>query len=135
EPAVRSLLSFADEFAGPGQPSFAQAPRMKSRLAAIEGAAPLIERGLSAYSADHEGGIAALHRLLERQHYRLADWRLAMSGINYRRFFDINELAGLRVEDARTLRDMHALVARLIAAGQLHVLPLLHTAGTRHTTR
>ena len=40
--------------------------------------------------------------LLERQHYRLAHWRLAGSEINYRRFFDINTLAGLRVEDRGT---------------------------------
>ena len=76
-----------------------------------------------------ETGVGALHRLLERQHYRLADWRLAVSGINYRRFFDINELAGLRVEDARTFRDMHELVARLIAADQLQGLRLDHIDG------
>jgi (1->4)-alpha-D-glucan 1-alpha-D-glucosylmutase len=129
EPVGRALLSFADEFSRPGQPSFAQAPKMKSRLAAIEGAAALIERGLSAYRADHEAGIAALHRLLERQHYRLAYWRLAMSGINYRRFFDVNELAGLRVEDPRTFREMHELVERLVAADQLQGLRLDHIDG------
>ena len=84
---------------------------------------------MSAYRADHEAGVNVLHRLLERQHYRLADWRLAVSGINYRRFFDINELAGLRVEDARTFRDMHELVARLIAADQLQGLRLDHIDG------
>ena len=64
-----------------------------------------------------EAGVSALHRLLERQHYRLAYWRLAVTDINYRRFFDINELAGLRVEDrARSARCI-ALVARLIADG------------------
>ncbi len=52
-----------------------------------------------------------------------------MSGINYRRFFDINELAGLRVEDARTFREMHELVARLIAADQLQGLRLDHIDG------
>ena len=77
----------------------------------------MIERGLAAYRADSEAGASALHRLLERQHYRLAYWRVAVSAINYRRFFDINDLAGLRVEDPATFRAMHALVARLIAAG------------------
>ena len=52
-----------------------------------------------------------------------------MSGINYRRFFDINELAGLRVEDPRTFRDMHELVARLVAADQLQGLRLDHIDG------
>lgn len=52
-----------------------------------------------------------LHHLLERQHYRLAYRRVAADEINYRRFFDINELAGIRVEE-RTLFDrIHQLVA------------------------
>ena len=96
EPAGRALLALADEHARPGPPSYAAG-------AGAEAAACRHRRrgrrsssaGLSAYRADHEAGVNALHRLLERQHYRLADWRLAVSGINYRRFFDINELAGL----------------------------------------
>jgi (1->4)-alpha-D-glucan 1-alpha-D-glucosylmutase len=129
QPAGRALLSLAHEYARPGQPSYAAAPTLKQRIAGIEGASAVIERGLSAYRADHQAGINALHRLLERQHYRLADWRLAVSGINYRRFFDINELAGLRVEDARTFREMHELVARLVAADQLQGLRLDHIDG------
>ncbi len=57
------------------------------------------------------GAVTALHRLLERQHYRPAFWRLASNEINYRRFFDINALAGLRVEDPATFASMHRLVA------------------------
>jgi (1->4)-alpha-D-glucan 1-alpha-D-glucosylmutase len=129
EPAGRALLSFAGEHSRPGSPSYKQAPAFKLRLAAMADATAIIERGLPAYRADHEAGVGALHRLLERQHYRLADWRLAVSGINYRRFFDINELAGLRVEDARTFREMHELVARLIAADQLQGLRLDHIDG------
>jgi (1->4)-alpha-D-glucan 1-alpha-D-glucosylmutase len=128
-PAGRALLTLANEHSRPGSPSYKQAPAFKQRLAAIEGAGEVIERGLSAYRADHETGVGALHRLLERQHYRLANWRLAVSGINYRRFFDINELAGLRVEDAPTFRQMHELVARLIAADQLQGLRLDHIDG------
>jgi len=129
QPAGRVLLALADAHARPGQPSHGSAPELKQRLAGIDGAAAIIERGLIAYRADHEAGVSALHRLLERQHYRLADWRLAVSGINYRRFFDINELAGLRVEDPRTFRDMHELVARLVAADQLQGLRLDHIDG------
>ncbi len=73
----------------------------------------------------------ALHRLLERQHYRLAHWRLASSDINYRRFFDINNLAGLRVEDAGTFDAMHELVAQLIAEDKLQGLRLDHIDGLR----
>ena len=103
---------------------------MKQRLAAIDGAAADHRaRACRPTAPTSEAGVNTLHRLLERQHYRLADWRLAVSGINYRRFFDINELAGLRVEDARTFRDMHELVARLIAADQLQGLRLDHIDG------
>lgn len=129
EPAGHALIALASECRRPGTPSYRDAPAMKQKLAAIEGGSAVIERGLVAYRADREAGVNALHRLLERQHYRLADWHLAMSGINYRRFFDINELAGLRVEDARTFREMHELVARLIAADQLQGLRLDHIDG------
>ena len=62
------------------------------------------QRGLDAYRAgpDRAAQTLALHHLLERQHYKLGHWRLASSDINYRRFFDVNSLAGLRVEDAGT---------------------------------
>src|SRR5262249_50919551 len=54
-----------------------------------------------------------LHRLLERQSYRLAFWRVATHEINYRRFFDINDLAGLRMESPRLFETAHRLVWRL----------------------
>jgi (1->4)-alpha-D-glucan 1-alpha-D-glucosylmutase len=127
--AAGALLALARDHSRPGTPSYRQAPAFKAELAAIDGGAEIIQRGISAYRADHEAGVNLLHRLLERQHYRLADWRLAPSGINYRRFFDINELAGLRVEDARTFRDIHGLVARLIAGGRLQGLRLDHIDG------
>ena len=53
----------------------------------------------------------ALHRLLEKQHYRLAYWRVASDDINYRRFFEITDLAGVRVEDRAVFEATHALVA------------------------
>jgi (1->4)-alpha-D-glucan 1-alpha-D-glucosylmutase len=55
----------------------------------------------------------ALHNLLEQQHYRLAYWRVASDEINYRRFFEITELAAMRVEDADVFRAMHALIGKL----------------------
>ena len=81
-PAGRELLAAANEYATLNAPSYRQAPTLKRRLASIQGASAIIQRGLSAYRADHESGISALHRLLERQHYRLADWHMAMSSIN-----------------------------------------------------
>jgi (1->4)-alpha-D-glucan 1-alpha-D-glucosylmutase len=129
QPAGHALLALAAAYGTPGAPSYSQAPELKQRLAAEPGAAAIIGRGLVAYRADGENGVNLLHRLLERQHYRLAYWRLAPSGINYRRFFDINELAGLRVEDMGTFRAIHRLVGKLIATGQLHGLRLDHIDG------
>ena len=51
-----------------------------------------------------------LDALLERQNYRLAFWQMAKQDLDYRRFFDINTLVGLRMEDDRVFADTHALV-------------------------
>jgi (1->4)-alpha-D-glucan 1-alpha-D-glucosylmutase len=55
-----------------------------------------------------------LHELLEAQAYRLAYWRTAAHEINYRRFFDVNSLAGLRVEDPHVFEAIHRLLATLL---------------------
>ncbi|MEJ2623598.1 MAG: malto-oligosyltrehalose synthase [Pseudolabrys sp.] len=131
EPAGRALLALAGDYHTQGEPSYREAPTLKQRLHDIDGGAAVIERGLSAYSSDNEAGAAARHRLLERQHYRLAYWRVAFSAINYRRFFDINDLAGLRVENPATFRAIHTLVARLIGGNELQGLRLDHIDGLR----
>ncbi|GAC1536676.1 MAG: malto-oligosyltrehalose synthase [Candidatus Velthaea sp.] len=71
----------------------------------------------------------ALDELLAEQFYRLSFWRVAVDEINYRRFFDINDLAGLRVEDAEVLAQTHRLVFRMIADGQLQGLRIDHIDG------
>ncbi len=70
-----------------------------------------------------------LHALLEAQPYRLASWRTAMHEINYRRFFDINELAGIRMENPAVFEAAHALLARLVAEGSVTGLRLDHVDG------
>ncbi|MEA2937401.1 MAG: (1-_4)-alpha-D-glucan 1-alpha-D-glucosylmutase [Alphaproteobacteria bacterium] len=125
----RALLELAARNAGPGTPSRDDAPAFKTALAGIDGAAAVIERGLAAYRPSHQTGVATLHRLLERQHYRVAFWRVAVAAINYRRFFDINDLAGLRVEDPGTFVIIHELVAKLAAEGRLQGLRIDHIDG------
>ncbi|HUO81457.1 MAG TPA: malto-oligosyltrehalose synthase [Gammaproteobacteria bacterium] len=78
---------------------------------------------------DEPGTFDALHELLERQFYRLAYWRVATQEINYRRFFDINDLAGLRVEDEALFDSVHRLVFRLISEGRLDGLRIDHIDG------
>jgi len=70
-----------------------------------------------------------LHTLLEAQPYRLASWRTAMHEINYRRFFDVNELAGIRMEDPAVFAAAHDLVARLVEDGAVTGLRLDHVDG------
>jgi (1->4)-alpha-D-glucan 1-alpha-D-glucosylmutase len=105
---------------------------LKRALTQVEGGAAVIERGLTAYrSSTGTRALRALYRLLERQHYRVAHWRVANRESNYRRFFDINDLAGLRIEQPDTFGAVHQLVKRLIAEGRLHGLRLDHIDGLR----
>lgn len=70
-----------------------------------------------------------LHRLLEAQAYRLAYWQVASDEINYRRFFDINELAGLRMEKREVFDATHRLIRRWIAGGEVNGLRIDHPDG------
>jgi (1->4)-alpha-D-glucan 1-alpha-D-glucosylmutase len=70
-----------------------------------------------------------LEALLAEQSYRLCYWRVAADEINYRRFFDINELAALRVEDPDVFRTVHAMIFRFIAQHWVHGLRIDHPDG------
>jgi (1->4)-alpha-D-glucan 1-alpha-D-glucosylmutase len=71
----------------------------------------------------------ALHRLLEAQSYRIADWRVAAEEINYRRFLNINDLAALRVELPELFDEAHRLVLALIERGDVQGLRIDHIDG------
>ena len=73
----------------------------------------------------------SLHLLLERQNYRLAYWRTASRDLGYRRFFDINTLVGLRMEDKHVFADTHFLVLRWLADGTLDGVRIDHIDGLR----
>jgi (1->4)-alpha-D-glucan 1-alpha-D-glucosylmutase len=70
-----------------------------------------------------------LHRLLEAQAYRLAYWRVSADEINYRRFFDINDLAGLRMENPQVFAATHRTIRRLLAEGSVAGLRVDHPDG------
>ncbi|MCK9619239.1 MAG: malto-oligosyltrehalose synthase [Methylobacter sp.] len=70
-----------------------------------------------------------LHALLEQQVYRLAYWRVAGDEINYRRFFDINDLAGLRIEDEKVFDATHQFILSLIEQGKIQGLRIDHGDG------
>ena len=73
----------------------------------------------------------ALHAVLERQNYRLAYWRTAGRDLGYRRFFDINTLIGLRMEDPAVFADTHELVLRWLRDGTLDGVRVDHVDGLR----
>ena len=70
-----------------------------------------------------------LEKLLESQSYRLSFWRVAMDEINYRRFFDINDLAAIRVEDPEVFTKVHALIFDLVRQNHLAGLRVDHPDG------
>ncbi|MHB8815293.1 MAG: malto-oligosyltrehalose synthase [Steroidobacteraceae bacterium] len=70
-----------------------------------------------------------LHELLESQAFRLAYWRVASDDVNYRRFFDVNDLAALRVENEAVFEATHRLVLELIGSGALDGLRIDHADG------
>ena len=71
----------------------------------------------------------ALHDLLEAQAYRLSYWRTASHEINYRRFFDINTLAGIRVERQEVFDETHRLLGQLIREGRIQGVRIDHPDG------
>ena len=90
--------------AAPRQGGAQAAPRAaRRREPAVAAAIEAAVRSLNGDAAEPPS-FDALHALLERQAYRLAYWRVAADEINYRRFFDINDLAALRIETRRCSR-------------------------------
>ncbi len=75
------------------------------------------------------GSFDRLERLLESEAYRLSFWRVAMDEINYRRFFDINDLAAIRVEDSEVFSAVHALIFDLVRQGHIRGLRVDHPDG------
>ncbi|MCW3148104.1 malto-oligosyltrehalose synthase [Stutzerimonas stutzeri] len=88
-----------------------------------------LEQALKLYDSTTAEGFQRLHALLERQHYRLASWRTAADDINWRRFFDINELGGLRVERPVVFEETHAKIFELVADGLIDGLRIDHVDG------
>jgi (1->4)-alpha-D-glucan 1-alpha-D-glucosylmutase len=128
--AAWALRALAAEF---DDASRGRALELKSELTGVAkdpAARAAIEAALKAY--DPEGDAAAIDRLdglLQQQNFRLAYWRVSADEINYRRFFDVNDLAGVRVEDAEVLAQTHRFVFELIASGRIQGLRIDHVDG------
>lgn len=111
------------------------AERMKRHLAQIAASSPAVKKavdgalGIINGNPNSPESFNILHRLLEEQPYRLTYWRVASSDINYRRFFDINTLAGIRVEVPEVFEETHDLIIRLVNENHVHGLRIDHVDG------
>jgi len=108
---------------------------VKRRLRQLDGQSPEIRRFIDRNTAIFNGekgkpaSFDLLDDLLRRQVYRLSHWRVATEEINYRRFFDINALAAIRMENPRVFAEAHRLVFRLIREGKVSGLRVDHLDG------
>lgn len=146
-----SLQAFARRFkALERHPDYwAQARELRRELGELvraENLAGAIQRALAYFTVtpatDGEGAdteqrqngcedvtVQRLHQLLEYQHYRLASWRTAVDDINWRRFFDINELGALCPERAEVFTAIHGKILELVGRGLIDGLRVDHIDG------
>ncbi len=101
-----------------------------ARLEELAGG-PGVATALDAVVAERNADVDAIDALLEEQNYRLALWRAASRDLGYRRFFDIDSLIGLRMEDERVFAETHGLVLRWVAEGRVDGLRIDHPDGLR----
>jgi (1->4)-alpha-D-glucan 1-alpha-D-glucosylmutase len=108
---------------------------LKRRLAALADATPDVRAAIE-QTVQHINGergdprsFDLLDALIERQAYRLSYWRVAAEEINYRRFFDVNDLAAIRMDRSEVFEATHKLVLRLLAEGKISGLRVDHPDG------
>ena len=110
---------------------------VKRRIATLHSASEPFRHALAAElelingDKNEPSSFDRLDMLLDAQSYRLAFWRVAAEEINYRRFFDITELAAVRMEDPAVFTDTHRLLMRLVGEGKIQGLRIDHPDGLR----
>ena len=107
---------------------------IKRRLATLTEANPSVRAFLEDTVVLFNGTRASrsfdlLDTLLQAQVYRLCHWRVASEEINYRRFFDVNELAALSMEKLEVFTATHGLILRLLSEGKVHGVRIDHPDG------
>ncbi len=108
---------------------------IKRRLERLCAEAPQVQQALKRALAQINGkpgdarSFDILDELLNAQSYRLASWRVAAEEINYRRFFDVNELAAIRVELPKVFDAVHRLLLDLVSTGAVTGLRIDHPDG------
>ncbi len=80
-------------------------------------------------------GVSDLHELLERQLYQLTHWNLAIDKINYRRFFNINDLIAIHIENKDVFKTYHKWILTLLATKKIQGLRIDHIDGLYNPTQ
>lgn len=135
-PASRPLDALQEAFLSEATPRYLRevANTAKEALAAAahdRATRQKIEKAAASWHGinGHFQSWTRFHELLQRQCFRLAHWRAAADEVNYRRFFDIPGLAGMRMERIVVFRDTHEFLGRLLADGILQGLRIDHVDG------
>ncbi|MDQ2773310.1 MAG: malto-oligosyltrehalose synthase [Acidobacteriota bacterium] len=92
---------------------------------------PFIADAVDSVLGDINRSPDKLHEVLEQMNFRLAYWRASEQNLGYRRFFDVNTLVGLRVEDPKVFSDSHALILKWLREGVLDGIRVDHPDGLR----
>jgi (1->4)-alpha-D-glucan 1-alpha-D-glucosylmutase len=103
--------------------------RIKDRLWRVYQANADVKRAIDDALAFLTGSVDDLDRLLSAQAYRLAYWKIGYEEINYRRFFDINELVGLRIELPEVFANRNQKTLELVRSGKVTGLRVDHIDG------
>ena len=133
--ALRNLPSWTDTDSDKIRERQREKEVIKRRLAAVVAASPTIRSALDEELAALNGRVGEprsfdrLEALLAQQPYRLCYWRVASDEINYRRFFDVSELAAIRVEEPEVFQAVHARVFELVRQGIISGLRIDHPDG------
>lgn len=104
---------------------------LKATIGRLIQSSPEVAAAIDHSVAEFNANDALLHAMLERQNYRLAFWRAAARDLGYRRFFDINTLIGLRMENDDAFADTHRVVLRWLLEGVLDGVRIDHIDGLR----
>ena len=108
---------------------------IKRRIATLTGESPEVREAIEVTVRQFNGtpgnrhSFDALDALLEKQSYRVSFWRVAAEEINYRRFFDINDLAAIRMELPQVFDESHRLILDLVRQGKVTGLRVDHADG------
>jgi len=107
---------------------------LKKEILQLIGKSPAVATAIGESMAffNSDEGKPHLDELLGEQAYRLAFWRTGLKEINYRRFFDISDLIGMKVENPAVFREMHALIMKLVHEGSVTGLRVDHIDGLVH---